>query len=110
DHDAWMSSGRKVGRLHALRDTLGIRSAPVKVFSPGNPGRGSLKLSAHAALPLTDTEAHTATGSGVKQLRADDLRQAFNTPFWPHLLCTTSVGQEGLDFHQWCRSVIHWDL
>ncbi len=110
DHDAWMNGGRKAGRLQALRDTLGIRSAPVKVFSPGNPGRGSFKLSAHAALPLTDTEAHTAAGSGVKQLRADDLRQAFNTPFWPHLLCTTSVGQEGLDFHQWCRSVIHWDL
>jgi len=43
-------------------------------------------------------------------LRADDLRQAFNTPFWPHVLCTTSVGQEGLDFHQWCRCVVHWDL
>jgi hypothetical protein len=110
DHEHWMSTKRKRGRLRALRDTLGIRSAPVKVFSPGNPRRGSLKLAAHAVLPLTDTEAHTATGGGVKQLRADDLRQAFNTPFWPHILCTTSVGQEGLDFHQWCRCVVHWDL
>lgn len=24
--------------------------------------------------------------------------------------CTTSVGQEGLDFHQWCRRIVHWDL
>ncbi len=110
DHEHWMTINRKRGRLHALRDTLGIRSAPVKVFSPGNPGRGSLKLAAHAVLPLTDTEAHTATAGGTKQLRADDLRQAFNTPFWPHVLCTTSVGQEGLDFHQWCRCVVHWDL
>jgi hypothetical protein len=110
DHEQWMSTRRKQGRLHALRDTLGIRSAPVKVFSPGSPGRGSLKLAAHAVLPLTDTEAHTATRGGIKQLRADDLRQAFNTPFWPHVLCTTSVGQEGLDFHQWCRCVVHWDL
>lgn len=110
DHELWMSTRRKRGRLDALRDTLGIRSAPVKVSSPGNPGRSSLNLAAHAVLPLTDTEAHTATGSGTKQLRADDLRQAFNTPFWPHVLCTTSVGQEGLDFHQWCRCVVHWDL
>jgi len=108
DHNEWMRTKGKRGRLLALRDTLGIRSAPVKVFSPGHPGR-SLHLAAHAALPLTDTEAQTATGASAK-LRADDLRQAFNTPFWPHVLCTTSVGQEGLDFHQWCRCVVHWDL
>ena len=111
DHDDWLTIGRREGRLPALRNALGIRSAPVKVFSTeGGSGASGPKLSAHAALPLTDTEAHTAAGSGVKQLRADDLRRAFNTPFWPHLLCTTSVGQEGLDFHQWCRSVVHWDL
>ncbi len=109
DHDEWMSTKRKRGRLHALRDTLGIRSAPVKVFSPGHPRRASLNLAAHAVLPLTDTAAQTATGA-VTKLRADDLRQAFNTPFWPHVLCTTSVGQEGLDFHQWCRCIVHWDL
>ena len=25
-------------------------------------------------------------------------------------LATTSVGQEGLDFHTWCARVLHWDL
>src|SRR5690606_12465182 len=30
--------------------------------------------------------------------------------FWPHVLVTTSVGQEGLDFHVWCDSLVHWDL
>lgn len=110
DHEHWLDTGRNVGRLSALRNTLSVRSAPVKVISPGNPRRAALALSAHAVLPLSDTEAHTAGAGGVKQLRANDLRQAFNTPFWPHVLCTTSVGQEGLDFHQWCRCVIHWDL
>jgi hypothetical protein len=38
------------------------------------------------------------------------LRAAFNTPFWPHMLASTSVGQEGLDFHTWCARVAHWDL
>ena len=26
------------------------------------------------------------------------------------MVATTSVGQEGLDFHTWCDSVAHWDL
>ena len=38
------------------------------------------------------------------------MRRAFNTPFWPHVLTTTSLGQEGLDFHVWCRQLLHWDL
>jgi hypothetical protein len=33
-----------------------------------------------------------------------------NTPFWPHALITTSLGQEGLDFHVWCCQLLHWDL
>ena len=35
---------------------------------------------------------------------------AFNSPFWPFVLASTSVGQEGLDFHLWCRAVVHWNL
>jgi hypothetical protein len=26
------------------------------------------------------------------------------------VLATTSVGQEGLDFHQYCHAVVHWNL
>lgn len=40
----------------------------------------------------------------------DRVRQAFNSPFWPHVLVTTSVGQEGLDFHRYCRELVHWNL
>jgi hypothetical protein len=47
---------------------------------------------------------------GQDRLRTDDLRKSFNTPFWPHVLTTTSLGQEGLDFHVWCRQLLHWDL
>lgn len=43
-------------------------------------------------------------------VRADDVRRAFNSPFWPFVLATTSVGQEGLDFHLYCHRVIHWNL
>jgi hypothetical protein len=50
-----------------------------------------------------------ADESGDK-VRADDVRRAFNSPFWPFVLATTSVGQEGLDFHLYCHKVIHWNL
>jgi hypothetical protein len=45
-----------------------------------------------------------------QSLRADDVRAAFNSPFGPFVLATTSVGQEGLDFHFYCHSVVHWNL
>lgn len=43
-------------------------------------------------------------------LRADTVRKAFNSPFAPFVLATTSVGQEGLDFHLYCHAVVHWNL
>lgn len=42
--------------------------------------------------------------------RAENVRTAFNSPFWPFVLGTTSVGQEGLDFHTYCHAVVHWNL
>jgi hypothetical protein len=39
-----------------------------------------------------------------------DVRIAFNSPFRPFLLATTSIGQEGLDFHQYCHRIVHWNL
>ncbi len=44
------------------------------------------------------------------KVRADEVRRAFNSPFWPFVLATTSVGQEGLDFHLYCHRVVHWNL
>lgn len=43
-------------------------------------------------------------------VRADAVRDAFNSPFRPFVLASTSIGQEGLDFHTWCHSVVHWNL
>ena len=40
----------------------------------------------------------------------DTVRGAFNSPFWPFVLGTTSIGQEGLDFHWYCHAVVHWNL
>jgi hypothetical protein len=47
---------------------------------------------------------------GIVVTRAGQVREAFNSPFWPFVLATTSVGQEGLDFHTYCHAVVHWNL
>jgi len=50
-------------------------------------------------------------GEGVEDSNSRDTnREAFNSPFWPFVLATTSVGQEGLDFHLYCRDIYHWNL
>jgi len=42
--------------------------------------------------------------------RAETVREAFNSPFRPFVLASTSIGQEGLDFHPYCHVVYHWNL
>ena len=46
----------------------------------------------------------------ASEVRATNIREAFNSPFKPFVLATTSIGQEGLDFHWYCRRIIHWNL
>jgi hypothetical protein len=58
------------------------------------------------ALRFGDDETE---GEG-ERTRTDLVRGAFNSPFWPFVLATTAVGQEGLDFHLYCHSVVHWNL
>jgi len=42
--------------------------------------------------------------------RTESIRKSFNSPFRPFVLSTTSIGQEGLDFHFYCRKIMHWNL
>jgi hypothetical protein len=42
--------------------------------------------------------------------RVGTVRQAFNSPFRPFILASTSIGQEGLDFHPYCHAIYHWNL
>lgn len=53
-------------------------------------------------------DSQDETGQGVT--RKEHVRQAFNSPFRPFILATTSIGQEGLDFHQYCHEIYHWNL
>jgi len=47
---------------------------------------------------------------GDKLARAETVQKAFNSPFRPFILASTSIGQEGLDFHPYCHVVYHWNL
>jgi hypothetical protein len=38
------------------------------------------------------------------------VRRAFNSPLRPFVLASTSVGQEGLDFHCYCHAIVHWNV
>lgn len=42
--------------------------------------------------------------------RSVTVRSVFNSPFRPFVLASTSVGQEGLDFHWYARKIVHWNL
>lgn len=67
----------------------------------------SMRLRCHAALAF-GLRARTADDEHA--VRDDHVRNAFNSPFRPMALVTTSIGQEGLDFHRYCRHIVHWDL
>lgn len=68
--------------------------------SPMRPG-----LRSHFAVRFDSKSEDAKAGA-----RKDAVKAAFNSPFAPFVLASTSVGQEGLDFHFWCHSVIHWNL
>lgn len=63
-------------------------------------------LRCHYAVPLGNQK--TSDEQGVQ--RIGNVRDAFNSPFRPFMLNSTSIGQEGLDFHWYCHHIVHWNL
>ena len=95
--------------LAGLMQALSVGTVAVRVHETGKEvGNETFTMRCHAALPLGLSASEVETERGV--FRPDHLRQAFNSPFRPHVLATTSIGQEGLDFHVWCNHIVHWDL
>ena len=58
------------------------------------------------AMRFEDDRAETEANGN----RPETVRHAFNSPFQPFVVVTTSVGQAGLDFYRYCHRVIHWNL
>ena len=95
-----------------LRTALSLRTSDVKLY--GLNGRESdFYLRSHAALAFNQEVSRYRPGKDQgkePRVHSEEVRIAFNSPFWPYILASTSVGQEGLDFHTWCASIVHWDL
>jgi hypothetical protein len=58
----------------------------------------------------SDEEVAPSPAGKIGGTRKERVRAAFNSPFWPFILISTSVGQEGLDFHHYCHAITHWNL
>ena len=119
---------------HILRESLGLIDSPPDVTVSqvaeeihtavsirtvnldfdairANPSSGTIELDRHSircryALRFGDGRSEEEGA----ETRADQVRCAFNSPFRPFILATTSIGQEGLDFHQYCHEIYHWNL
>lgn len=96
---------------------IGFGTPNINQTQPNKDGTERLRarphpLTSHLALSYGD-ELSTEQGSPTevsKEGRQTSVREAFNSPFWPFVLATTSKGQEGLDFHLYCRDIVHWNL
>jgi hypothetical protein len=97
----------------AMSDALSIRTGRVGVddirVSAGNGGGITLKAK-HIRIRFALRFGADGADDGGEVTREDQVRASFNSPFWPFVLATTSIGQEGLDFHQYCHAVVHWNL
>ena len=104
----YASKGKELA--DSLANGMTARTSNFFLHQLGNKNGKTFSLRCHVALPFTESVSVDVRTGEQKSYRPDELRRAFNSPFWPHILTTTSIGQEGLDFHIWCRSILHWDL
>ena len=74
-----------------------VRAGRLRIRKSTMRGRFAMRLADYR-----DEEGSAARLGGV--------RDAFNSPFRPFVLATTSIGQEGLDFHPYCHRLYHWNL
>ena len=111
-----LNTGDEGQRAHEIADevisSLSLRTANLAVDDLGLSQAGrtakpkARRMRCHFALRFGDERDE----EGAIETRSDSVRKAFNSPFWPFVVATTSVGQEGLDFHTYCHAVVHWNL
>ncbi|NIL81097.1 helicase-related protein [Rhodococcoides kroppenstedtii] len=82
---------------------LKLKPAVYKAKDPLQEGH-DIDFSSRFALRYGDTRQEEESA------RPGEIREAFNSPFWPFVLVSTSVGQEGIDFHPWCHNLVHWNV
>ena len=91
-----------------VRSVISLRVAPLQAFDPRRP-ETPLRFNTRFALRYGSAKGTAKTDEKSVE-RMSDVQAAFNSPFWPMVLASTSIGQEGIDFHWWCHSLVHWNL
>ncbi len=97
------------GLAKAMANALSVRPSQIEVDDPivtnDRLTIRKFQMRGRFAMRLADYKDEEGTVA-----RLSSVRDAFNSPFRPFVLATTSVGQEGLDFHPYCYRVYHWNL
>lgn len=111
----WCESGRAPlndDSLEAIArqvaGAIGLRPARY-LAREAHAARTEISMMSRFAVRYGDaSQASAESVSGAQRQSA--VRAAFNSPFAPFVLASTSVGQEGIDFHWWSHAVVHWNL
>ena len=101
-----------------IAEILSIRPSPLEIGSIVNLKKSNQnKTSNNINVDNRNRiRTHFALDFGLQKLnsakanRQISIREAFNSPFRPFVLASTSIGQEGLDFHFYCKKIVHWNL
>lgn len=98
------SSGKELCNMmcEAFVDTVSI---PVETRDSFVKKEDKARLRCHFAVGYYNTKV-----SENSVQRTENIRASFNSPFRPFVLASTSIGQEGLDFHNYSRKIMHWNL
>jgi hypothetical protein len=102
---------RSTAMAQAMADSLRLRPAVLRPEALEEvEGRLSLRAISRTLRHCRPLLEDKADDDGGSQNTMSQLRGAFNSPFLPFVLSSTSIGQEGLDFHWYCHTIIHWNL
>ena len=94
----------------AVRRAAGLRISSPKLYVRGdNPCRVSEKSIQAANRFAVGLFPENETGSDLTR-RMGNIKGAFNSPFWPFVFTSTSIGAEGIDLHWYARNVVHWSI
>lgn len=92
---------------HDEAAAIGLRTSTLTAFDASAHGSEdpTIRFPMRFAVRYGARDSH-----GGDDARMPEVRASFNSPFWPFVLVSTSVGQEGIDFHWWCHAIMHWNI
>ncbi len=93
-----------------IKSVLSLQTAQIKIDEIKKSGNGFIVNNFNTRCRFALRFGDIRNDNNKILVRANLVRDAFNSPFRPFILASTSIGQEGLDFHTWCHAVMHWNL